>query len=245
MMIASWDSIIVGESKMRAYVALPASDRPAPGIVVIHGQSGVDDFTQVTHILADGGYVAVAPDLFHREGPDRNDDPPGRKSRLRDETVIEDVDAALGFLRAKGRVDGARLGIVGFCMGGRVVYLTASANLDLRAAVMYYGGDTMVAWGSGPPPFERTAQIRCPILGHFGEEDVNPSPADMRKLDAELARHGKAHEFHSYAGVGHAFANLNSAKYNREAADRSWNRTFDFFARGFGKPTAETAAHQR
>jgi carboxymethylenebutenolidase len=211
---------------------------------VIHGQSGVDDFIQVTHILADGGYVAVAPDLFHREGPDRKDDPPGRKSRLRDDEVIKDVNAALGYLRENKQVNRARLGIVGFCMGGRVVYLMASASPDLRAAVMYYGGDTMVAWGGGSSPFERTPQIRCPILGHFGEEDQNPSPADMRKLDAELTRHGKAHEFHSYAGVGHAFANLNSAKYNRETADTSWARTFDFFARHFGKPTVETAAGQ-
>ncbi|MGH7835370.1 MAG: dienelactone hydrolase family protein [Candidatus Binatia bacterium] len=243
-MIGSWDSIIIDEGKMRAYVAVPAADRSAPGVVVIHGQSGVDDFTQVTHILAGDGYVAVAPDLFHREGPDRKDDAPGRKSRLRDETVIRDVNAALQFLKANKQVDGARLGIVGFCMGGRVVYLMASASPDLGAAVMYYGGDTMVAWGSGASPFERTAQIRCPILGQFGEDDENPSPADMRKLDAELTRHGKAHEFHSYAGVGHAFANLSSAKYRADVANRSWVRTFDFFARHFGKPTAETTAKQ-
>jgi carboxymethylenebutenolidase len=229
---------------MRAYVALPATDRPAPGIVVVHGQSGVDDFTQVTHILAEAGYVTVAPDLFHREGLDQKDDAAGRKSRLRDDMVIRDVQAALRFLKGNKRADSARLGIVGFCMGGRVVYLMASASPDLRAAVMYYGGDTMVAWGSGPSPFERTPQIRCPILGHFGAEDQNPSPADMRNLDAELTRHGKAHEFHSYAGVGHAFANLNSAKYNREAADTSWVRTFDFFARYFGNPAAETTAKQ-
>jgi carboxymethylenebutenolidase len=244
-MIGSWDFISVDEGKMRGYLTLPAADRPVPGIVVIHGQSGVEDFIQVTHILAAAGYVAVAPDLFHREGADTKNDAPGRRSRLRDDTVIKDVNAALRFLKANEQVDGARLGIVGFCMGGRVVYLAASASPDLRAAVMYYGGDTMVAWGSGPSPFERTAQIRCPILGQFGEDDENPSPADVRKLDAELTRHGKAHELHSYAGVGHAFANLNSAKYSREVADRSWVRSFEFFARHFGKPTAETAAGQR
>ena len=196
-------------------------------------------------MLARTGYAAAAPDLFHRDGPDCRDDGPTRRARLRDATVIEDVNAAAGFLRGPKQVDGRRLGIVGFCMGGRVVYLMAAANPDLRAGVMYYGGNTMSAWGEGPSPFERTPEIHCPILGHFGEDDANPSPADMRKLDAELEKFGKAHEFHSYAGAGHAFANLGSSNYRAHAADASWPRTFDFFARYLNEGRAAAVAAAR
>jgi carboxymethylenebutenolidase len=78
-------------------------------------------------------------------------------------------------------------------------------------------------------------------MGHFGAQDENPSPADMHRLDAELSRHGKAHEFHQYADAGHAFANLGSPKYRAHAADASWPRTFDFFTRHLG-PAASASA---
>lgn len=71
-------------------------------------------------------------------------------------------------------------------------------------------------------------------MGHFDEDDVNPSPEHMRKLDAELTRYGKIHEFHSYAGADHAFANIGSAKYRDHAAKASWLRTFGFFAKHLG-----------
>src|SRR5206468_3733445 len=83
--------------------------------------------------------------------------------------------------------------------GGPVVYLMSAASRDLKAGVMFYGGNTMTAMGDGPSPFDRTREISCPIQGHFGVEDQNPSPEDMRKRDAELTRWGKIHEFHSYA----------------------------------------------
>lgn len=241
-MTSFWDSASVSGGRMRLYLSFPESGGPHPAIVVVHGQSGVEDFLEVNRMLARAGYVAAAPDLFHRDGPNCKDDGPTRRARLRDGTVIQDVTAALEFLKQHERVDGTRLGIVGFCMGGRVAYLMAAVNPDLRAAVMYYGGDTTVPWGEGPSPFQRTAQIGCPLLGHFGEEDENPSPADMEKLDAELTKHGKEHEFHSYPGVGHAFANPNSPKYHAATADASWAKTFDFFARYLGVREPEKAA---
>ena len=116
-------------------------------------------------------------------------------------------------------------------MGGRAVYLMSAVNPDIKAGVMYYGSDPFHSWGDGPSPFERTKDIHCPIMGHFGEDDKNPSPADMRKLDAELTRLGKAHEFHSYANAAHAFANFGSPGYREHAAKASWPRTFGFFAK--------------
>ena len=88
----------------------------------------------------------------------------------------------------------------------------------------------MVPWGVGTAPFDRTAQIHCPLLGLFGEDDPNPSPADMRKLDAELTRHGKVHEFYSYPGAGHAFMNSRGDRYRPDAAQDSWPKAMAFFA---------------
>ena len=230
-MASSWENIKVDGSNMRAYVSAPDGSSKFPGIVVVQGQTGVDDFLEFSRMVAGEGFVAAAPDLYHRDPPDCKDDAPTRRMRLTDQTVIADINATVGFLKSQPAVDSARIGIVGFCMGGRAVYLMSAVNADLKAGVMYYGGDPFHAWGKGPSPFERTAQIHCPVMGHFGEDDKNPSPADMRKLDAEMTRLGKLHEFHSYANAAHAFANFGSANYREHAAKASWPRTFGFFAK--------------
>jgi carboxymethylenebutenolidase len=232
---AAWEKVKVGGSDMRLYMNLPDAAAPAAAIVVVQGQTGVDDFLKFSDMVAANGYVAAAPDLYHRDPPDCKDDGPTRRQRLSDANVIQDINAAVGFLKSQTSVDPQRIGIVGFCMGGRIVYLMCAVNPDIKAGVMYYGSDPFSPWGDGPAPFVLTKDIHCPIMGHFGEDDVNPSPADMRKLDAELNRHKKVHEFHSYTGAEHAFANFGSAKYREHAAQASWPRTFDFFARHLGK----------
>lgn len=231
-MPSSWEGVKVDESQMPLYVSLPESGGPVPGIVVVHGQSGLENFIKdTTHMLALQGYAAVAPNLYHRDGPDCKDENPVRKARLRDPSIIKDIEGAIGFLKNHQRVNGGKLGIVGFCMGGRIVYLMSAASKDLRAGVMFYGSGTMVPFGEGPTPFDRTREISCPIQGHFGAEDQNPSPEDMRKLDAELTRFGKSHEFHSYAGAAHAFTNTGSMNYRPHAAALSWPKAMEFFAR--------------
>jgi carboxymethylenebutenolidase len=173
-MSSTWEKLNVESSDMPLYVSLPESGGPVPGIVVVHGQSGLENFIKdTTHMLALQGYAAVAPNLYHRDGPDCKDDNPTRKARLRDTGIIKDINAAIGFLKNHSRVDGGRLGIVGFCMGGRIVYLMSAASRDLKAGVMFYGSGTMVPFGEGPSPFERTREIGCPIQGHFGANDRN------------------------------------------------------------------------
>ena len=228
-MSSSWEKVGVDGSNMRTYVSVPEASRKAPAIVVIQGQTGVDDFRQFTRMIASEGFVGAAPDLYHRDPPDCKDDPPTRRMRLTDKTLIADINATIEHLKSHSAVDSARIGIVGFCMGGRAVYLMSAVNPDLKAGVMYYGSDPFNAWGDGPSPFERTKDLHCPIMGHFGEDDKNPSPADMRRLDAEMTRLGKVHEFHSYANAAHAFANFGSPGYREHAATASWPRTFGFF----------------
>ncbi len=217
---------------MALYAALPEGDGPFPAIVVIQHAPGVDGFVHaMVHRLTEAGFTAAAPDLYHRLDPML--DGVDKRKQLDDREIIADVNASVDFLQRHAVVQPTRLGIIGFCMGGRVAYLTAAVNPNFRAAVAYYGGNIMVPWGVDvEAPFARTGAIQCPLMFHFGAEDTNPSPDDMRQLDDELTRHHKPHEFYTYAGAGHAFMNFLSAeRFREDAASVSWTRTLEFFDR--------------
>ena len=147
-----WESIKVDGADMRLYVSVPSGTGPFPAVVVIQHQGGVDDFIEEMQRVASAGYAAVAPDLYHRDGPDCKDDGPTRRARLLDVNVIKDVNATVHFLLGHRSVDAERLGIVGFCMGGRVAYLMAAVNPHFKAAVDYYGGNIMAPWGEAQRP---------------------------------------------------------------------------------------------
>ena len=225
-------TITAGGAGMAVYEVLPEGAQRCPAIVVIQHAPGVDRFLhRMADRLAEAGYAAVAPDLYHRLDPTR--EAMERFRLLKDREVEEDVNAVVDYLHRHPRVDNARLGITGFCMGGRVTYLMAAANPHFKAAVAYYGGNIMVPWGDDVvAPFARSAEIHCPLMFHAGAEDTNPAPQDLQQFDAELSRLGKPHEFYSYSGAGHAFMNFTSAERYRDSADQaSWPRTLEFFAR--------------
>jgi carboxymethylenebutenolidase len=232
-MISNWQEIESDGSPMRLHVSMPDGAGPFPALVVLQHQGGVDQFIQeMTRRLAGAGYMAAAPDLYHRDGPDCKDDLVTRRSRLSDRRIVNDLNASVGYLQSHSAADKKRIGIIGFCMGGRIVYLAAAAIPAFKAAVAYYPGNTFRAWGRDlRSPFERTEEIHCPLQGHFGANDVNPSLQDVVKLDAELAKFSKPHEFYSYPNAGHAFMDSTKESYRREADEASWPRTLDFLSR--------------
>ena len=236
MATSSWQQTESDNNVMPIYLSAPAGSGPFPALVVIQHQTGVDEFIQgITQRLADSGYLAAAPTLSHRDGPDCHDDPRTRSQRLGDRRVMNDIDATIKFLRGNPAVDGKRIGIIGFCMGGRVVYLAATTNPAFKAAVTFYPGNTGRAWGRDiPTPFERSAEMHCPIQGHFGDDDKNPSPEDREKLAAELTKHGKAHEFYAYPGAGHAFMDHTKESFRPDAATPAWPRALECLQRHLG-----------
>jgi len=228
-MQSAWEKIKVDDASMGLYVSLPEGPGPFPAMVVLQHREGVDEFVQeMTRRLAREGYVAVAPELYHRDGPECRDDGATRAKRIQDANIIKDVNSSLSYLEGHPSVQPGGVGILGFCQGGRGSYLMAGVSPSFKAAVVYYGGNTFTARGEGPSPFERTKEIHCPIMGHFGEEDENPSPEDVRRLDAELTKYNKAHQFHSYPGAGHAFMNFSASSYRAQADQTSWPRTLEF-----------------
>ena len=222
----------MGGAAMPVYVSTPGSTGPAPAVVVIHHAPGVDEFVQeFSDRLTGEGYTAAAPDLFHRmtdEMVERSGKT--RRDLLSDPEIVADVNATVEHLTGHASVDSGRLGITGFCMGGRVTWLSAAANPHFKAAVPHYGGNIMAPWGDAErSPFDLSAGIACPVLFHFGEEDANPSQDDMRKLDDELTRLDVPHRFYTYPGADHAFMNrFNPGRFHRRSAEMAWARTVEF-----------------
>ena len=241
-MASFWATVSVNGLELPLYASVPSSragfSPPYPAVVVAQHATGVDAFIQdICDRLAAEGYAAVAPNLYHRhteeaiaasaDGGPR----PRPPALLSDPDIVADINAAVDWLRGHDAVHSDRIGITGFCMGGRVAWLAAASNPHFKAVVPYYGGNLMTTWGAGAAtPLALASHINCPMLFHFGEIDENPSPADRATLDAELTRLGKAHQFYSYAGADHAFMNPDGGRYHAAAATASWPRTLEFFA---------------
>ena len=146
-------------ARCRCTSAPPKAAVLFPAVVVIQHQSGVDQFIQaMTGRLADAGFVAAAPDLYHRDGPNCPDDMRTRSSRLSDRRVVADVSATVEFLKRQRTVDAGRIGIVGFCMGGRIVYLTAAASPSLKPRLPFIRA-TLGALGAAI--FHRRSSVRA------------------------------------------------------------------------------------
>ncbi len=221
-------TIRVDDSPMEVYLGEPTRPARGPAIVVMYHRGGVDAFTKgVVERLAGAGYLAAVPNVYHRA-------PAAmplmeRKSLLRDSEIVADVAAVVAQLRARPDVAPDRIVVLGHCMGGRMALLAAGSLPQFCGAVIYYGGSVAKSWGDGPTPFERLRHIACPVIGFFGDQDTHPSPADVSAIDAELTRHGVAHEFHRYPDVGHGFQNpAHDTPPERAAAEDAWTKTFAF-----------------
>ena len=235
--MARMDTIEVNGEPMRVYVDVPAGGGSRPGVIVmIHGP-GLDHFIQTrVESLARRGYVAVAPDLFHRQ-PEDGSDTMTRVGRLLDREILVDADATVAHLNDLREARVGPLAVLGFCMGGRNAYLLAGARPETWSAVgVFYGGNIMKPWGEGPAPFDLTERIACPMIGIFGADDTNPSPDDVKMIDGELTRHRKHHEFHVYDGAGHAFLNFsNVERYRPEQAGDAWPKMIASLDRHLGR----------
>jgi carboxymethylenebutenolidase len=222
-------SVAVDGHLMDIYIDAPARSEPGPAVVLMYHRDGLDAFTQgVAAKLVAAGYLVAVPDVSHRVA--RDVAMADRKQFFKDSEVVADIHATVDFLRARSDVDSDRLVIMGHCMGGRMTLLGAGRVPNFRGAVVYYGGGVHLSWGGeSQTPFDTLHNISCPVIGFFGNLDKNPSPEQVDRIDAELARHGIAHEFHRYENAGHGFQNRNpGTPGERAAAEDSWSKTFKF-----------------
>jgi carboxymethylenebutenolidase len=227
-------------AEIDAYSARTLRPGPVGGVVVIHHILGADRQTsEFTRSLASGGYNAVMPDLYCREAPGADPDDAMAAARaagtlpIPDERIVGDVAGAAAYLRGLSNSNG-KVGVIGHCSGGRQAFL-AAISLPLDAAVDCYGGHVVGTPEQGHPLYgitplvARTGDLTCPLLGLFGLDDTQPSPEDVATLEDALKTHGKAYEFHSYPGAGHAFLQVDRDNYRPEAAVDAWQRIFAWF----------------
>ena len=216
---------------------MPAGDGPFPGMVVAqhlpvaHAGLEKDPFTlDVGRRCAAAGYAVAIPYVFHWWPPEA--DMAVKREAFRDDWALADLNAALTRLADLPEVDADRIGIIGHCWGGRLAWLAACHNPDYQAAVVLYGGRIKVGLGpDAAPPIERAAHIACPVLGIFGNDDENPSPADVDDLDTALTKGGVTHVFHRYDDAGHGFQDYtNPDRYRAAATEDAWRKIFAFLA---------------
>ena len=230
------ETIEVGGSPMEVFLFAPDGPGPHPGLVlcshipVAHTGLEKDLVTLAVaqRYCADGYYVAV-PFIFHWWP--KSGDIDSKRAGSRDDWTKMDLDAAFTLLAAQTGVDEDRIGIVGHCWGGRVAWLGACTNPRYKAAAVFYGGRVKLVMGEGnPPAIDLAPQIKCPVIGFFGNEDTNPTPEDVNDYEAALKKAGVTYTFHRYDGAGHAFQSFNNPDRYREAASEdAWGKALAFF----------------
>jgi len=220
-----------------AYYARPTRAGQFPGMVVVHHLPGWDEWiTEVVRKFAHHGFAAISPHLYFRNGPGSPDDVGARvraAGGVADAQVVGDVKGAIAYLRAQGNSNG-KVGVIGFCSGGRHAYLCACRLPEIDAIVDCWGGNVVVddkkLLNDKRPvaPIDLTEQLRAPLLGIFGNDDENPNRDQVNRTEALLEKLGKNYEFHRYDGAGHAFFNTTRVAYRPEQAADGWTKTFAF-----------------
>jgi carboxymethylenebutenolidase len=228
-----------GGDEIEAYLARPTGTGPFGGVVVIHHMPGYDSGTkEIARKFAAHGYAALVPNLYYRDAPDASPDDAAAAARAKggvpDERLVGDVGGAAEYLRALPDSNG-KVGVIGYCSGGRQSLL-AACSLPLDAAVDCYGAFVVNQPPEGmplkvTPIVDKVKDLSCPLLGLFGADDQHPSPQETAQLSKALDEAGKAHEFHTYDGAGHAFFSVDRTAYRPEAARDGWQRIWDFFGR--------------
>lgn len=226
-----------GADRIPLYEARPAAAGRHPVVIIIHEIFGLHEHQRdVARRFAREGYVALAPDLFAREGVAQlNDFARVREvvGRISDRQVLQDLEAVTTFVRQQPYARADRVGATGFCWGGRITWLLAATDQNLSAAVAWYGRIVSPQKDDLHPkdPLDLAAEVACPVLGLYGEADTGIPVADVRKMEAALKEAGKTAEFVVYPGAPHAFFADYRPSYRPEPAKDAWQRALAWFAR--------------
>jgi len=223
------------DGKMDVYVAQPKNGGNFPGVVVIQEAFGVNDhIKKITDRIAAEGYVAIAPDIYHRESEriiPYSEMPKAIAAlqRVVDGKAMADVGAAIAHLKSQSNVKAGSVGVIGFCMGGRLTYLAAAHHAnDVKCAVPYYGGGIPMG---NPSPLSRTKEINCPMYLFFGAKDQLIPKEHVDQIKAELTANKVSFQLEVYPDAGHGFfCDDRAMSYNDGAAKDAWDKTKAFFA---------------
>ena len=203
------------------YLAKPASG--GPGVVVIQEWWGlVPHIKDICDRLANEGFVALAPDLYHGQAAAEPDEAQKLMMGLEMDRAAKDMSGAVDYLLGLDAASGDKVGCVGYCMGGGLSLYLASLKSQIGACVIYYG-----VLPGAPPDL---AKVQASILGHYAENDQFAGPQAARALESQLKEQGRDVEFHIYPGTSHGFFNDTRPDVHDAAASKlTWERTLAFF----------------
>jgi len=206
------------------YLAIPEKGS-GPGVVVIQEWWGlVDHIKDVCNRFAREGYVALAPDLYHGQSAKSPDEAGKLMMALRIDETEKDLRGAIQYLLSHNATTGAKVGTIGFCMGGALSLYAASKNAQVGACVVFYG--------IHPNVKPDLANLQAPVLGIYAERDSSVPPEAVRELERQLKELGKSVEVHIYPNTDHAFFNDQRPDvYNQKAAEDAWRHVNQFFAK--------------
>lgn len=237
-LLAGEVKIPVKGGEMPAYRAMPDKGRKFPTVLVVQEIFGVHEHIKdICRRFAKLGYLAIAPELYARQGDvsklPMNEIISKVVSRVPDEQVMADLDAAVAWA-AKNKGNTGRLGITGFCWGGRIVWLYAAHNPKLKAGVAWYGRLTPPPPDRVNPlqpkaPLELVGQLKAPVLGLYGGKDTGIPVADVEKMRAALKAAGSKSEIILYPDAPHGFHADYRPSYNKAAAQDGWKRLQEWF----------------
>jgi carboxymethylenebutenolidase len=206
----------------RGYLVGGDSEAANPGLILIHEWWGLNDHVKdIARRFAEEGYVVLAADLY--DGASTKDPEEAGKlmQGLDRERALEKLNGAVAYLQGLPAVDGERIGVTGFCMGGTYALLLAAHNKSVRAAAPFYGDI---------PTDEELRNLSAPVLFIGAENDFWITKEKMNRLDEGLKKYGKEGEVKVYEGVGHAFFNdTRPDAYDKSAAEDAWKRVTGFF----------------
>jgi carboxymethylenebutenolidase len=220
--------------------ALPKAKGKRSAVIILHERYGIDQHTKdLTIKLAQAGFVGLAPDLFHRFTGDRKALQKGQvRVDLRDDEALEDLNAAVDYLKKSNNVDGARIGIIGVCQTGRQPLLLAANRDDIAGVVVLYGAIGGKEWEGNelrPTPIEKlVAQVSCPVLGIFGETDHIISVDDVVRFRNCLEWAKKNYHVRLYRDAPHGWLNdTMPGRYRKEPAKDAWVLMMSFLKKCF------------
>ncbi|MFO0954777.1 MAG: dienelactone hydrolase family protein [Isosphaeraceae bacterium] len=227
--------ITVKDGTIPAYRAMPATGGPFPVVLVVQEIFGVHEHIKdICRRFAKLGYLAVAPELYARQGDvsKLTDFPEILKivSKVPDEQVMSDLDAAVAWAKGTGKADTAKLGVTGFCWGGRIVWLYSAHNPGLKAGVAWYGRVV----GPNDPlhpknPIDLAAQLKAPVLGLYGGADTGIPNASVEQMRNALKAAGKPSEIVLYPDTPHGFHADYRPSYRKDKAEDGWKRLLAWF----------------
>ena len=218
-----------------AYRAMPEDGKNLPVVLVVMEVFGVHEHIKdVCRRLAKAGYLAIAPELYARQGDaSRYTDIPllfsEIISRVSDAQVTSDLDAAAAWAAENGG-DASRMGVTGFCWGGRIVWMYAAHNPRLKAGVAWYGGLVRPVTPMTPThPIDIAATLKVPVLGLYGGADTGIANDTVEKMQAALKAAHSASEVHVYPDTPHGFHADYRPTYRKEQAEDGWKRMLAWF----------------